>query len=305
MEFNQVHYIIVDENHALQRIDNFLFSTLKKVPKGMIYKKIRKGEVRVNSKRVKQTYKIQLNDKIRIPPLYFDETKILNPESKIIKVVEDAILFENNDFILLNKPAGLAVHKGTNNPMGIIEILKSGSRPYVELVHRLDKATSGCLLVAKTRKALLALQEKLKAGHFKKQYLALTFGQWQKNHNKICKPIAQWRKRNAEKLMIISKEGKYAESWFDVEKVYKKWTLMRVDLQTGRTHQIRVHALSEGHALAGDSKYAPEHVVKAAKRAGIHSLCLHAQYLSFTLDKDYYFEAKLPKTFSEILKKIA
>ncbi len=303
-ELKKVRYIVVDENHVSQRIDNFLFTELKKIPKGMIYKKIRKGEVRVNSKRIKPTYKLQLNDNVRIPPLRYDDEKILNPDAQLIKVIEQAVIFENEHFLLLNKPAGLAVHKGTNNNIGVIEVLKSGDRPYVELVHRIDRATSGCLLVAKNRVSLLALQEELKQGRFKKQYLALTYGRWQNKETNVCKAIGQLRKRNAEKFMVITSEGKYAESIFKLNTAYKNWSLMDVTIKTGRTHQIRVHAKSEGHALAGDEKYMTDKVQMAAKKQGIHKLCLHAKSLAFTLDKDYAFTIPLPEVFKNHLTKL-
>ncbi len=305
MDFKQVHHIRIDAANHNQRIDNFLFSYLKKVPKGMVYKLIRKGQVRVNSRRVKPTSKLQSGDLVRIPPVFFATKKLHNPKSHMVQLIEQAILFENEDFIVLNKPAGLSVHAGSDTELGVIEILKSSERPFAELVHRLDKQTSGCLLVAKSRICLNQLQAGLKSGDFNKQYLALTYGHWQKRKTKVCKPIAQWKNRQNEKFMKISEQGKYAESVFYREKQFQHWSLVKVDIKTGRTHQIRLHAASEGHALAGDNKYAHDKVKQQAKQDNIHFMCLHAQQLGFKLEaQNWHFTAPLPQRFEQLLEKL-
>lgn len=268
----------IDAEHAGQRIDNYLMSLLKGVPRSHVYRLLRSGQVRVNSGRKKPHYKLCMGDTVRIPPV-----SIANRDNPVIpdsvqKLLSDSILFENDDLLVLNKPSGLAVHSGSGLSFGIIEALKAEHpEQFLELVHRLDRETSGCLLLAKNRVTLTHLHDVLrkeKESSLGKYYLALVAGNWQKPStiDLALKKIV----RSGEHMVEPMEDGQPAISHFEPLQHFKQATLVRVKIDTGRTHQIRVHAAHAGHPIAGDGKYGDTNFNRELKKAGLNRLFLHA-----------------------------
>ena len=300
MKTSQVNYITADANSAAQRIDNFLVRTLKGVPKSHIYKILRKGEVRVNKKRVKPTYKLQIDDIIRIPPVRQFENTSPKPSNGLIEALQAATLFEDDSMLILNKPAGLAVHGGSGINLGIIEALRSyyPSHSYLELVHRIDKATSGCLMVAKKRSFLRHAQTELRERRVDKTYLALLHGKLRKTiqcHAPLLKTSAQ----NGEKIVRVHQTGKTAHSIFQSKQKFTAITLSKIRILTGRTHQIRVHAAYQNLPIIGDEKYGVAVPAALPKR-----MYLHAATLALTLSNGERFsiEAPLDQKFTRALE---
>lgn len=281
-----VQYVAVEPDLAGQRIDNFLRTFLKGVPKSLIYRVLRKGEVRVNKKRVKPDYKLQAGDEVRIPPLRVAEEKAL-PNANLSQVsrLNDCVLYEDDYLMVVNKPAGLAVHGGSGLSFGLIEGLRA-LRPdarFLELVHRLDRDTSGCILIAKKRSALRGLHEALREKTMQKDYLCLVRGDWPGNKKVIRAPLLKNTLQSGERVVRVDTEGKASETRFKVERRFGGLaTLVNAFPVTGRTHQIRVHTLHAGHPIAGDDKYGDKDFDARLKDAGLARLMLHAWHLSFT-----------------------
>lgn len=280
----------VDDERAGQRIDNFLLANLKGVPKSRIYRMLRKGEVRVNKGRIKANYRLQSGDAVRIPPIRVAEaTAPVNPGTRVLQRIEASIIAEEKGFLLLNKPSGIAVHGGSGLNYGIIEALRvlRPDAPYLELVHRLDRETSGCLLIAKRRSVLRELHRLLRENGVDKRYLALVKGQWpggeKGKERRVDAPLLKNTLRSGERVVTVSDEGKSALSIFRPLEVFADASLVEVRLLTGRTHQIRVHAASIGHPIAGDEKYGDEAFNRQMKEYGVRRLFLHAHSLSFSL----------------------
>ena len=280
-----VTIIVVSEDEAEQRIDNFLLSRLKGVPKSRIYRLLRKGELRVNKGRIKPEYRLQSGDSIRIPPIRVSESQPkAAPGAALRSHLETSILFENDELLVINKPSGLAVHGGSGVNLGLIEALRA-TRPNttMELVHRLDRGTSGCLLVAKKRAALRHLQSQLRDHSVEKVYLALVDGSWPKGLDVMDAPLSKTTTASGEKHVRASKDGKHALTRFQVRKRLAGMTLLEVTLETGRTHQIRVHCQLAGHPLLGDDKYGNDVRNTEMRNRGLKRLFLHAHRLSFFL----------------------
>lgn len=282
-----VQYIEVPDSFAGQRIDNFLRTQLKGVPKSLIYRILRKGEVRVNKGRIKPEYKLQAGDVIRVPPVRVAEKK--DPESlaqSLLERLAAAIVYEDNKLIVVNKPAGIAVHGGSGVSAGVIEAFRQ-LRPEakeLELVHRLDKDTSGLLMIAKRRSMLRHLHEQLRSDGVDKRYLALVRGHWPASKKKIAVPLLKNNLRSGERMVEVNPEGKEALTEFKVIKRFGDFaTLVEASPITGRTHQIRVHAKYAGHAIAGDPKYGDEAFSKAIRALGGKRLFLHAYQLTIRL----------------------
>jgi len=276
----------VDDERAGQRIDNFLLASLKGVPKSRIYRMLRKGEVRVNKGRIKASYRLQSGDKVRIPPVRVAETAAsVSPGQRVLKRIEAGIIAEEKGFLLLNKPSGIAVHGGSGLNYGVIEALRilRPEAPYLELVHRLDRDTSGCLLIAKRRSVLRELHHLLREGEMDKRYLALVKGRWQGGERRVDAPLLKNTLRSGERVVTVSSEGKSAVSIFRPVTVFAHASLVEVSLLTGRTHQIRVHAASIGHPIAGDEKYGDTEFDREMKKYGVRRLFLHARSLGFSL----------------------
>ena len=260
--------VTITADNIEQRIDNFLMTQLKGVPKSRIYRAIRSGEVRVNKGRIKVHYKLKLGDVVRIPPIRVSEKVQVYPSKKYIAAILDNILYETDALLVINKTSGMAVHGGSAVPYGVIEALRHTARykdGYLELVHRLDRETSGCLLLAKQRTALQELHELLRTGGIHKEYITLVHGKW---HDTTVEALV---------------DNKTAVTKFKVLTKYNNATLMQANPITGRMHQIRVHALHSGHAIAGDYKHGAHEFNVAMRALGLQRLFLHAAALTFTL----------------------
>lgn len=281
-----VQFVAITAENAGQRIDNFLRTFLKGVPKSMVYRILRKGEVRVNKKRVKPEYKLEDGDEIRVPPVRVSEkeTPEVSPRLEKVAQLEQAVIYEDDAILVLNKPSGTAVHGGSGLNFGVIEGLRA-LRPdarFLELVHRLDRDTSGVLLVAKKRSALRSLHEQLREKGMQKDYLALVRGQWP-SHTKVVKaPLLKNILQSGERVVRVSAEGKPSETRFKVEERYRHASLVKASPVTGRTHQIRVHTLHAGHPIAFDDRYGDTEFDKQLAGSGLNRLFLHAAALTFT-----------------------
>ena len=278
--FPKVRKVNVSEDEAGQRIDNFLARYLKGVPKSHIYRILRRGEVRVNSGRIRAQYKVCAGDTVRIPPVRISESK---PGHVPGINLEQHVLFENPRLLVINKPSGIAVHGGSGLSYGIIEALRAerSTAPYLELGHRLDRETSGCLVIAKRRSFLRAFHEQLQQGQVKKLYLALVDGQWQGGKRTVDVPLRKNQLRGGERMVSVDPEGKTAISIFRPVSVYQDTSLVEVELKTGRTHQIRVHGQHIGHPLAGDEKYGDQQFNRRMRAIGLRRMLLHAHMIEF------------------------
>lgn len=306
---DKVQYVEVDENSAGQRLDNFLIAQLKGVPKGHVYKIIRRGEVRINKGRAKNTYRLQLNDIVRVPPVKIKEKDESAPAKWMIDSIEKRIIFEDEDFLVLNKPSGLAVHGGTANHHGVIDALRflRKDERYLELAHRLDKATSGCLMVAKNRKMLNGLQSLLRNRTISKTYTALLCGVIHQESITVNAPLEKRTLDSGEHRVRIHPEGKKSETTYARLTQFKNMTLVSASPKTGRTHQIRVHAKHIGHPIAGDERYSTPAQYKKHRENGLKRLFLHASKLSFThplTNQAVCFEAPLDVELESYLKKL-
>ncbi len=304
---NSARQITISEAQAGQRIDNFLLKHLKGVPKSHIYRILRSGQVRINSGRKKPHYKLQAGDTLRLPPLRLSENEDSKVPESVIQTLKKNILFENNDIIAINKPSGLAVHKGSGLSFGIIEAFRQiYPEQTIELVHRLDRETSGCLLLAKNRQILLQLHELLrheKPIHIEKTYLALLQGQWENGKKTVDIGISKV-KRSGEHMMQADESGDRAISHFEPLEVYEQCSLMKITIETGRTHQIRVHALYTGHPVIGDSKYGNKASNRYFRELGLKRLFLHAQQLYLPLSDPITLNAPLSDDLDALLQKL-
>lgn len=282
---HSVQYVTVDVEHVGQRLDNFLRTRCKDLPKSHLYRIIRKGEVRVNKKRADPDTRLSLGDIIRIPPLKLTVTTTAIPKTQQIKALEQQILYEDAGLLVVNKPSGLAVHGGSGISLGVIETLRA-ARPqqkYLELVHRLDRDTSGCLLIAKKASVLRELHELLRTGKVTKTYLMLVQGAWPVHIKDIKAALQKNQLQSGERMVNVHEEGKESHTRFKILEKFSQATLVQAQPLTGRTHQIRVHAQYAGHPIVGDEKYGQKDVNKLFKAYGCYRLFLHAQSLNFTL----------------------
>ncbi|PJG84769.1 23S rRNA pseudouridine(955/2504/2580) synthase RluC [Conservatibacter flavescens] len=301
----------VNEDEAGQRIDNYLLAQLKGVPKSLIYRIIRKGEVRINKGRVKPEYKLQSGDVIRIPPVRLSEKEQAPISNKLTKVaqLEQQVIFEDEYLLVLNKPSGIAVHGGSGLDFGVIEALRA-LRPtakFLELIHRLDRDTSGILLVAKKRSALRNLHEQLRAKTVQKDYLALVRGQWQSHCKIIQAPLNKNELSSGERIVRVSEQGKPSETRFNIEERYGQATLVKASPITGRTHQIRVHCQYAGHPIAFDNKYGDKKFDEKLALLGLDRLFLHAAAIRFEHPKSgetLRLNAPLDKKMKAVLTRL-
>ncbi len=308
----KVELVEIDENHAEQRIDNFLITRQKGAPKSLIYRIVRKGEVRVNKKRVKPEYKLQIGDQVRIPPMTLSkisQDRLPSANLNQVSQLEDCILFEDDCFLVLNKPAGIAVHGGSGLSFGIIEALRSlrPKQKFLELAHRLDRDTSGCLVVAKKRSMLKSLHDQLRKKTMHKNYLALVRGTWQKHVRVVNAPLLKKTLKSGERIVHVHTEGKPSETRYKIMQSYEHCTLVQASPITGRTHQIRVHCQHAGHAIACDPKYGDPQFDKTMQQIGLDRLFLHAADITFyhpKKEQKQTVSAPLPDTLQAVLDQL-
>lgn len=278
-----VRHLQITAEYAGQRLDNFLLRELKGAPKSLIYRILRRGEVRLNGGRVQPNQRLQTGDQLRIPPVRLGERESRPPPLTLATRLQDAVLYEDAEVLVLDKPAGLAVHKGSGVDFGVIELLRAlrPNEPFLELAHRLDRETSGCLVLARNSTALRWIHEALRQGRVEKRYLALVRGQWNHGVKIVDLPLQRNVLRSGERMVEVAEEGKSALTRFQPLTLHQSASLVEVMIATGRTHQIRVHAATIGHPLAGDEKYGDNAFNRSmAERHGLRRLFLHAHSVS-------------------------
>ncbi|MDM3872146.1 23S rRNA pseudouridine(955/2504/2580) synthase RluC [Porticoccus sp. W117] len=307
---SSVRLVEVTEDQDGQRVDNFLLSRLKGVPKSRIYRLLRKGEVRVNKGRVKPETRLSCGDVVRIPPVRVSERPaIAGPGVGLQKLLQQSVVYEDDRVLVINKPAGLAVHGGSGINLGLIESLRAmhPQQHFLELVHRLDRDTSGCIMLAKKRSALRWLQDEMRNHRVTKEYTALVKGRWPADRRRIDVPLRKNELKSGERIVKVSADGKASATQFSVLQRFQRATLVKARLETGRTHQIRVHSQFAGHPLAGDSKYGDEEFNLYMKQAGLERMFLHASSLKFRLpdsEQVCAVEAELPPELATPLEQL-
>ena len=309
---DSVTFLTIDESGEAQRIDNFLFKHLKGVPKSHVYRILR-GEVRVNKKRIDQTYRLKLGDLLRIPPIRVAEKHEI--EEKHIPATEFPILYEDEALVAVNKPAGIAVHGGSGVSFGVIEQMRR-ARPqakFLELVHRLDRETSGVLLLAKKRSALTAMHEIMREGNSDKRYFALVLGQWKNVKQHVKLPLHKFDTPQGEKRVMVREDGQASHTVFALQKSWAPqhnepgFSLLEAQLKTGRTHQIRVHLSHLGFPIAGDDKYGDFARNKVLMKQGLKRMFLHAYSIAFAhplSGEPMRLVAPLPKELESFIAKL-
>jgi len=309
-----VQHVTVDTGHAGQRLDNFLLTLLKGVPRTHVYRLLRKGEVRVNKGRAKPDYRLEAGDVVRIPPVRRGESAGREIAARAVAGgrfdwLNDRVLYEDEHLMVLDKPAGLAVHGGSQVSIGLIEALRElrPQNPFLELAHRLDRDTSGCLIVAKSRPALIRLHEALRAGGLDKYYLALVAGRWRGGTRTVEAALERGRPADGERRVKVGEDGKASASEFRPREKFLDTTLVEIHLLTGRTHQARVHAAHIGHPIAGDDKYGDPDFNRAMKQPGLQRLFLHAARIELRhplSGRALRVSAPLPVELERLLEKL-
>ncbi|MEX1057341.1 MAG: 23S rRNA pseudouridine(955/2504/2580) synthase RluC [Natronospirillum sp.] len=315
---DSVQYIQVSADQAGQRLDNFLLTALKGAPKSLIYRVIRKGEVRVNKKRAKPLQKLQSEDLIRVPPVRLGEAQAPPvPSKQLADVLRSRVLWDDDAFMVVDKPGGLAVHGGSGISLGLIESLRQLYPEYrfLELVHRLDRDTSGCILIAKKRSALRVFHESLRNKTLDKSYVCAVHGHWPESLKRIDASLRKDVLQSGERMVKVAVDGKASDTRFRVVSYMGQpvgvgsgaATLVAAYPKTGRTHQIRVHALHAGYVIMGDEKYATAEQLTQAREWGVRRLLLHASSLRFKhplTDQPMQFDAPLPEAFTALQQRL-
>ncbi len=281
---SNVKYHKITPSEAGQRIDNYLIRIMKGVPKSRIYKALRKGEVRVNKGRINAQYRLCEGDELRLPPIRQAEEKLpFQPTEQLSRFLQGEVIWQNTGLMIVNKPSGMPVHGGSQVSAGLIEMLR-GIYPKLadlELVHRLDRDTSGCILLAKKRSALRAMHEQWRAGRVKKRYLAFVKGRWPAKQHSIDLPLQKNVLESGERRVRVDQNGKPSKTAIRVIRYCQHGTLLEANPVTGRTHQIRVHLTAIGHPIAGDEKYGDKAFNQLMRQRGLKRLLLHSASLSF------------------------
>lgn len=284
----------VDHHHDGQRIDNFLSARLKGLPRSLVYRLIRTGQVRINGKRCKAASRIAEGDQVRIPPARIKEGADAVIADRTLQQIRDCILHRDQHALVINKPSGMAVHGGSGLPWGVIDVLRRiYPGEFLELVHRIDRETSGCLVLARSGLALEHLSGQFREGRVDKRYLCLLEGALRQDKVDVDAPLARLQTSQKQKV-VVNAEGKPALTRFHCLERYQDATYVEAELFTGRTHQIRVHARHIGHVLAGDSKYADKASLKRWRALGLKRLFLHAHFISFELPEGQSLEINAP-----------
>ncbi|KMN36220.1 MULTISPECIES: RluA family pseudouridine synthase [Chromobacterium] len=303
---DSVSFVQVDDSDAGQRIDNYLVRLLKGVPKSHIYRILRSGEVRVNKGRIDAAYRVQAGDELRIPPI-----RVAERAEKNVPAATFPVVYEDNALLVIDKPAGVAVHGGSGVSFGVIEQLRQAHPDwrYLELVHRLDRETSGLLMLAKKRSALTKLHDMMRANVPDKRYLALGIGQWPDDARQVKLPLFKFHTADGERRVRVSdaENGQYAHTNFAIKERFAEFTLVEAHLRTGRTHQIRVHMQANGCAIAGDEKYGDFALNKELAKRGLKRMFLHARSLSLPhplTGEPLKLEAPLPAELERFLKSL-
>lgn len=308
-ERSGVQWLVVDADQAGQRLDNFLMAHLKGVPRSHIYKILRSGEVRVNKGRAKPHRKLAEQDEVRVPPVSQSSGQQGRIPDSLAEELRKSILFSDDALVILNKPAGLAVHGGSGVSLGLIEAMRQvlPNEKRLELVHRLDRETSGCLMLARSRAALVSMQDQLREHEIGKYYLALSVGKWPKHVREVDAPLDRSKGSAGERIVRAAQTGKKAITYFQVKQRFKEATLLEVQLGSGRTHQIRVHTQLVGHPLAGDTKYGKREDNRYFSSLGLKRNFLHAARLEFlhpVSGEKMMVEAPLPGDLDNLLTKL-
>ena len=303
-----VDFVAVSEEFAGQRVDNFLLARLKRVPRSRVYRLIRKGEVRVNKKRVRPVYRLQAGDVVRVPPVATAPAGLLAVSSEHLRSLRRTILLEDDRLLILDKPAGIAVHGGSGIASGIIERVRALGPEYrhTELAHRLDRETSGCLILAKRRSALRELHRAFREAEVHKRYLTLVRGAWPAGQVRVASPLRR-RELGGERMVTVHPEGAPAVTQFGILQRFDHCTLLEARPETGRTHQIRVHAASSNGPVAGDEKYGDRVFNGQMRRCGLQRLFLHAAEvrLRHPVSGDWLVvEAALPEPLRSVLHRL-
>ncbi|MBT8084436.1 MAG: RluA family pseudouridine synthase [Woeseia sp.] len=277
-----VRKLTITADDADQRIDNFLRRHLPGVPKSRVYRFLRRGEVRVNGGRVRADHRLQTGDVVRIPPAHINKAAPPPARSRVDDLAA-SVIFEDKYLLVINKPGGVAVHGGSGISHGVVELLRAARPQFkdLSLVHRLDRETSGCLVLAKRRSALRALHQLFREGRVEKNYLALVAGDWQQGEQLIDAPLLVTNRRGGERHVVVATDGKAAKTRVKLSRAYGNYSLMQCQPLSGRTHQIRVHLAAAGHPIAGDERYGNPDVNARAHAHGLQRLFLHAQSISF------------------------
>ena len=280
-DLSNVSAVEVDSGSEGQRVDNFLMRVCKGVPRSHIYRILRTGEVRINSRRVDATYRLRSGDRVRIPPMRTAERP-----AKTVPVPTQRLplVFEDDALMVIDKPSGIAVHGGSGVSFGIIEQLRAAhpEAKFLELAHRLDRETSGLLILAKKRSALTALHAALREGQIRKRYLALVKGRWKDGTRRVNLPLRKTVTRSGGRHVSVHREGRESETVFGKEQAFREYTLLSAELLTGRTHQIRVQLAHLGFPIAGDDKYGDFELNRSLSKLGLKRMFLHASELEFT-----------------------
>lgn len=284
MDSSQVQFVRVEDMQQGQRLDNYLFKLLKGVPRSRVYRFIRRGEVRINKKRCKPEYKLQRGDMIRIPPHEAADLSVPPaPSRNLSRLLQDSVLLEDDALLLIDKPPGLAVHGGSGIRLGLIEAVRQ-IKPewqHAELAHRLDRDTSGCLVLCKNINYLRGLQKQLKNNSVEKRYQALVYGHWPDSLREVSAPLSRDILQSGERIVRVDSDGKASRTRFKVLRRFSAHTLVEAMPETGRTHQIRVHCQHSGHAIVGDRKYLLNARVDSDPLKHYKHLCLHAASIAF------------------------
>ncbi len=304
-ETDRVHFIEISTDGAGQRVDNFIRKRYPGLPKGRIYQMLRKGEVRINKKRAKPTQKLAFGDLLRLPPIIDGERERVGVPVFWKERIAKAVLYEDEDFLILDKPAGIAVHGGSGQEFGVIDAVRAlWGEGYAELAHRLDRETSGVLVLGKRREALAGFQQLMQEGKVEKRYWTLVSGAWDAQITEVRVQLSKGQSKNIERMQV-SESGKWACSGFHIVRSFASATLLEVLLDTGRTHQIRVSVEHQGHGIAGDEKYGDAAFNCQVKALGFSGLFLHAREIRFEYGgKNICVQAKLPQSLQQLLDRL-
>lgn len=299
----------IGDEAAGQRLDNYLFKHLKGVPKSRVYRMLRAGEVRVDGHRAKPELRLDLGNEVRIPPVRVAEQDLLPAQAKIGRSLLDRVLFRDEAMLVIDKPAGQAVHGGSGVSLGIIEQLRRELPEcrFMELAHRLDKETSGILLIALKRAALTELHRMFRDGEIRKSYLALAVGHWLERQRHVKLPLRKFHTEDGERRVSVDDEGQFAHTIFNLVRHHGNYTLLEAELKTGRTHQIRVHLASLKFPIAGDDKYGDFDLNRTLRKQGLRRMFLHAAHISLfhpLTGKRLEFDAPLPADLQSFLERI-